>query len=222
MDIFEGFLPQILAGAWLTIQLAFCSLLLGLVFGVIGAIGQLSQHRTVRHIATALISAVRGVPELLVLFIIYFGGTVMVTFIMGHYTDVSSFASGVLGLALIFGAYASQVFRGAFLAVPLGQTEAAQALGLNRLQIFKHIQFPQAWRHALPGLGNLWLVLLKDTALVSLIGLADLMNKAQAATSATQKPFLFYLTAALIYLVLTSLSQGFMKKLHINANRHMA
>ncbi|MDF3054468.1 MAG: artQ [Gammaproteobacteria bacterium] len=220
--MFEGYLPQILAGAWLTMQLAFFSLLLGLVFGLIGAAGQFSRYRIIRRITILFITSICGMPELLVLFIIYFGGTALVTYLAGHYVDVSSFVSGVLGLALIFGAYASQVFRSAFLAVPFGQSEAAHALGLSRWQIFKNIQLPQAWRHALPGLGNLWLVLLKDTALVSLIGLADLMNKTQVAISTTQKPFLFYFTAALIYLVLTSFSQICMKKLNMGANRHLA
>jgi His/Glu/Gln/Arg/opine family amino acid ABC transporter permease subunit len=222
MDVFVSYLPQILQGAWLTIQLAFFALILGLILGLLGAAGQLSRNKVVHSIATSIISTIRGIPELLVLFIIYFGGTALVTSIVGHYVDISSFVSGVIGLAFIFGAYSSQVFRGAFLAVPAGQLQAARALGLSRRQTFKIIQLPQAWRHALPGLGNLWLVLLKDTALVSLIGLADIMNKAQLATSATNKPFLFYLTAAFIYLVLTSVSQIFLKKLHLNANKHLA
>jgi ABC-type arginine transport system permease subunit len=145
----------------------------------------------------------------------------LLTTVVGHYVNVSAFLAGTVGLALIFGSYASQVFRGAFLAIPLGQGEAARALGLNRRQVFAHILLPQAWRHALPGLSNLWLVLLKDTALVSLIGLADLMNKSQVAASTTHQPFVFFLTAALLYLIMTSISQGLLRKLTANASRHL-
>lgn len=221
MDVLYSYLPQILAGAWITIQVACCSLLLGLIFGLIGAMLESAKWRPLSYMATGLISIIRGLPELLVLFFIYFGGTIGLTALMGHYVNVSAFIAGVIGLALIFGSYASQVFRGAFLAIPIGQVEAARALGLNRYLIFRHIKMPQAWRHALPGLGNLWLVLLKDTALVSLIGLADLMNKSQVAASTTHQPFVFFLTAAALYLVMTSFSQQIMKKLSANAAKHL-
>ncbi len=222
MTLFHGFLPQLLQGAWVTIQVAICSLILGLVFGLIGASAESSKWRWLRYVAVAIISVIRGLPELLVLFFIYFGGTLLLTHVFNHYVDVSSFAAGVFALALIFGSYASQVFRGSFLAIPFSQIEAAQALGLKRWQIFHRIQLPQAWRHALPGLSNLWLVLLKDTALVSLIGLADLMNKSQVAASTTHRPFVFFLTAALIYLVFTSLSQLAMNKLSTKAAEHIS
>lgn len=221
MTLFSGYFPQILSGAWVTVQVACCSLVLGLILGLLGASLESSKWRWLRYTATSLISIIRGIPELLVLFFIYFGGTILLTSLAGHYVNVSAFLAGVVGLALIFGSYASQVFRGAFLAIPIGQIEAARALGLNRSLIFIHIQLPQAWRHALPGLSNLWLVLLKDTALVSLIGLADLMNKSQVAASTTHEPFVFFLTAAVLYLVMTSVSQWIMGKLSANATRHL-
>lgn len=221
MAIFSGYFPQILTGAWITIQVACCSLVLGLILGLLGASLESSKWRWLRYVATSLISIIRGIPELLVLFFIYFGGTILLTALAGHYVNVSAFLAGAVGLALIFGSYASQVFRGAFLAIPIGQVEAARALGLNRVLIFFHIQLPQAWRHALPGLSNLWLVLLKDTALVSLIGLADLMNKSQVAASTTHEPFVFFMTAAFLYLIMTSISQWIMGKLSANATRHL-
>lgn len=222
MTPFYGFLPQLLTGTWVTIQVALCSLILGLVFGLLGAGAESSKWRWLRYMAVSIISVIRGLPELLVLFFIYFGGTLLLTHVFHHYVDVSSFAAGVFALALIFGSYASQVFRGAFLAIPFGQIEAAQALGLSRWLIFHRIQLPQAWRHALPGLSNLWLVLLKDTALVSLIGLADLMNKSQVAASTTHKPFIFFMTAALLYLILTSVSQMIMNKFSAKASEHIS
>ncbi|MFT3741290.1 MAG: ABC transporter permease subunit [Gammaproteobacteria bacterium] len=221
MNLFQGYLPQLLTGAWITVQVACCSLLLGLLLGLLGASAEASRFRVIRYFATSVISVIRGLPELLVLFFIYFGGTLLLTSLMKHYVDVSAFWAGVVALGLLFGSYASQVFRAAFLAVPAGQIEAAKALGLKRWLIFSHIQLPQAWRHALPGLGNLWLVLLKDTALVSLIGLSDLMNKAQLASSSTRLPFTFFLTAAVFYLLLTSISQGIMRQLAQRATRHL-
>ncbi len=219
--MFDGYLLQILQGTWTTFQVAIGALLLGLLFGLLGALAESSRFRLIRYSATAIIATLRGVPELLILFFVYFGGTILLSSLLGHYVNISSFLAGVLGLAFIFGAYASQTFRGAFLAVPHGQVEAAKALGMGRWSIFKRIRLPQAWRHALPGLGNLWLVLLKDTALVSLIGLADLMNVSQIASSSTHKPFTFFLLAALIYLGLTSVSQQLLNRFNRNANRYV-
>jgi His/Glu/Gln/Arg/opine family amino acid ABC transporter permease subunit len=221
MDNLTGFFLQLAAGAWVTIQVAVCALLLGLVLGLLGAVGESSRCKFVRMAVTSLVSLCRGLPELLVIFLVYFSGTLLLNHLFHHYVDVPAFLSGVIALALIFGAYTSQVFRGAFLAIPAGQAEAARALGLGRGQIFFHIQLPQAWRIALPGLSNCWLVLLKDTALVSLIGLADLMNKAQLAASSTHKPFVFFLSVALWYLLMTSVSQSLLKKLNERANRHL-
>lgn len=221
MDNLTGFFLQLAAGAWITIQVAVCALLLGLVLGLLGAVGESSRCKFVRMAVTSLVSLCRGLPELLVIFLVYFSSTLLLSQVFHHYVDVPAFLSGVIALALIFGAYTSQVFRGAFLAIPAGQAEAARALGLGRGQIFFRIQLPQAWRVALPGLSNCWLVLLKDTALVSLIGLADLMNKAQLAASSTHKPFIFFLSVALWYLLMTSVSQSLLKKLNERANRHL-
>lgn len=216
-----GFLLQLLDGAWITIQVAVGALLLGLVLGLLGAAAEVSRHIGLRMIATTFISIIRGLPELLVIFAVYFGGTALLTMLVGHYVSVSAFVAGIVALGLLFGSYASQTFRGAFLAVPVSQAEAARALGLSRWQIFSHIQLPQAWRHALPGLSNLWLVLLKDTALISLIGLADLMNKAQTAASTTHQPFTFYFAAACFYVLVTSLSQVVLRKISRKANQHV-
>lgn len=221
-NVFYGFFLQLTNGAWTTLQVAVCALVLGLILGLIGAVAEFSRLPAVRFLTLGLISIIRGVPELVVIFFVYFGGTALLSALAGHYVSVSAFAAGVTALALLFGSYASQTFRGAFLAVPVGQTEAARALGLKHRQIFFHVQLPQAWRHALPGLGNLWLVLLKDTALVSLIGLADLMNKAQLASSSTHQPFTFFFVAALFYLFLTSVSQIFLTKINKKANLHLA
>lgn len=202
----NGFAEQLLIGAKLTICIGISSLILGLILGLIGATASLSKNKLISAIAFSLTSFIRGVPELIVLFAVYFGGTALLTKLFHHYVDINALFAGIIALALIFAAYASETLRGAFLAVPSGQVAAAKVLGLSKNQIFFRILLPQAWRHALPGLSNLWLVLLKDTALVSLIGLADLMNKAQLAASETSKPFTFYFIAGVFYLLITTLS----------------
>ncbi len=216
-----GFFLQLGHGAWVTLTLAFCALPIGLSLGLLGMLAENSRVRLLRWMSITLTSSIRGVPELLVIFLIYFGGTTLLATLAGKYVDFSAFTAGIIALGLLFGSYASQVFRGAFLAVPIGQTESGIALGFNHFQIFFHIQLPQAWRHALPGLGNLWLVLLKDTALVSLIGVADLMNRAQTAASTTHKAFTFYLTASALYLLITSVSQIILNKINHHANQYL-
>ena len=203
----QGFAGQLFAGTWITIKLAICAALASLLLGMLGAAGELTRHRALRWLTIAIVTILRGVPELLVIFLVYFGGMQLLSTITGHYVEIPSFTAGVVALGLVFGAYASQNFRSAFLAIPVGQIEAAQALGFNRWQTFWRIRLPQAWRYALPGLGNLWLVLLKDTSLVSLLGLVDLMTAAQNAVATTKQPFTFYLAAAGIYLFLTTVSQ---------------
>lgn len=217
----DGFLTQLLIGTWVTIKLACSALVLGLISGIIGMLGENSKITYLRYLCIGFIGLLRGLPELLVLFFIYFGSGYLLSKLLGRYIEVTSFTAGTIALGLIFGAYASQVFRGAFLTIPKGQYEAAQALGIHPAQIFWRILLPQAWRYALPGLGNLWFVLLKDTALVSLIGLADLMNNAQIAASSTQKPFTFFLATACIYLILTTLSQYIFDYLSRRSKQHL-
>ncbi|MGD9108478.1 MAG: ABC transporter permease subunit [Gammaproteobacteria bacterium] len=216
----HGFTIQLLIGAKLTVLVAIGALIFGLIFGFIGAAAKLCKNKFINLIAGAVTSVVKGFPELIVLFVIYFGGTFLLTKIFHHYVDLNALAAGIFALALIFGAYATETLKGAFLAVPKGQAAAAQILGLTKQQTFFHILLPQVWRHALPGLSNLWLVLLKDTALISLIGLADLMSKAQLAASETSEPFTFYCAAGLLYLIMTTLSYVVIKFLIKKVNKY--
>ena len=210
MDL-HGFGWQLGVGAWMTVRVALASLALGLALGMIGALVKLSGFRRARALAEAYTTVIRGVPELLILLLFFFGGTVLLSRLWGlfgpdAYVEVDAFSAGVVALSLVFGAYATEVFRGAILAVPKGQIEAAKAVGMSRVLLFRRIMLPQVWRFALPGLGNLWLVLLKDTSLVSVIGLDELMRKAYIAAGATREPFTFYLAAALVYLGFTVVS----------------
>ncbi len=209
----HGFGHLLLAGTWITIKLAVVSLCVGLVFGLIGASAKLSKFKALKAMATAYTTLVRGIPELLIVFAIYFGGSAMVMSIASlfgydEYIEIDPFMAGVAALSIAFGAYATEVFRMAILSIPVGQWESAQALGMSRSKTFFKIILPQVWRVALPGLGNLFQVLLKDTALVSVVGLQDVIRQATTAISATKEPFTFYLAAAVIYLILTAIATG--------------
>jgi His/Glu/Gln/Arg/opine family amino acid ABC transporter permease subunit len=196
----------LIAGAEMTLMVAAISLVFGAAIGLAGAGAKLSRWRLLRGAASAYTTIVRGVPELLLLLLFYFGGTVNLSRLAGRYVEVDGLSAGVFALSLVFGAYATEVFRGAILEVPRGQVEAARALGLRRLVIFRLVVMPQMWRIALPGLGNLWLVLLKDTSLISIVGLEELMRKSAIAAGVTRAPFIFYSAAALLYLAFTLVS----------------
>lgn len=204
----QGFGDQLLLGLWVTVQAAAGALVLGLVLGLCGALAKVYGGRVLRGIAETYTTIFRGLPEFLVVLIVYFAGAAVLTQVFGggEYVDFPPFVAGVIALASTFGAYATEVFRGALQAVPPGQVEAGKAIGLRRVTIFRRIVLPQVWRFALPGLGNLFLVLIKDTALVSLIGVDDLMRKADIARNATKDSFTMYAAAAVLYLALTAVA----------------
>lgn len=206
-----GYSLGLVEASWMTIQLAFVSLLVGLVLAVLFAGGEMSRRIVIKWPTTAFVTIVRGLPEILVVLFIYFGSTQVLFMITGDFIEVSPFLSGVVALSLIFASYASQTIRGALKAVSRGQREAASALGIPQSRAFFRVVLPQAVRHALPGLTNQWLVLLKDTALVSLIGVTDLLKQAQLTSAATHEAFTWYATAAAIYLIITLITQRAVK-----------
>jgi arginine transport system permease protein len=202
----------LLDAAWMTIGLALVSLVGGMVLALAFSAAELSQRCWLVWPVAMLTTLIRGLPELLVVLFIYFGSTQLLFLLTGEYVEFSPFACGVLALSLLFASYATQTLRAALNAVSAGQRLAALALGLSKPRIFFKIVLPQAWRYALPGLGNQWLVLLKDTALVSLIGVNEMMRQAQMAAASTYQPFTWYATAALIYLVISMLSEYGLKQ----------
>lgn len=209
----QGFGHLLLAGTWVTVKLAIVSLIVGLIFGLLGASAKLSDIKVLRWLATAYTTIVRGIPELLIVFAIYFGGSALVMAVASlfgydEYIEINPFMAGVAALSIAFGAYATEVFRMAIISIPKGQWESALAMGMTPSKTFFRIILPQVWRVALPGLGNLFQVLLKDTALVSVVGLQDIIRQATTAISATKEPFTFYLAAAFIYLILTAIATG--------------
>ena len=200
-------LSLLLDAAWMTLGLALASLVGGMVLALAFSAAELSKRSWLVWPVATLTTLIRGLPELLVVLFIYFGSTQVLFLITGEYVEFSPFACGVLALSLLFASYATQTLRAALNAVPPGQRLAALALGLGKGHIFFRIVLPQAWRHALPGLGNQWLVLLKDTALVSLIGVNEMMRQAQMASASTYEPFTWYAAAALIYLAISLVSE---------------
>lgn len=224
------------SAAGMTVGLALSALVVGLVLAMIFAAWESARWRPVAWLGTGLVTLFRGLPEILVVLFIYFGASQLMLLLSDGFTlnfglfqlpiqvnienfDVSPFLCGVIALAILYASYASQTLRGALRAVPQGQWESGQALGMKKAAIFFRLILPQMWRHALPGLGNQWLVLLKDTALVSLISVNDLMLQTRSIATRTQEPFNWFLIAAAIYLVITLLSQAVLRRIELRTTR---
>lgn len=212
----HGYFPLILEGMALTVALALLSLVMSIMLGMLGAVAKLSKSRLANTLALVYTTIIRGVPDLVLMTLIFFGGQILVNNIgdlLGwEYIDVNPFVAGVLTIGVIFGAYMTETFRGAILAVPRGEIEAGHAYGMAGPQAFFRITLPQMVRHALPGFGNNWLVLAKATALVSVIGLHDMVYNAGVAGGSTRQPFTFYLVVALLYLSITAVSDIGLRK----------
>lgn len=208
--LLEGFGPQILLGTLATIKLALWSLSIALLIGLLGASSKLSSSRLLRTLATGYTTLIRSVPDLVIMLLLFFSLQMLLNRITDGLeiaqVDIDPFLAGVVTLAFIYGAYFTETFRGAFQAVPAGQIEAALAYGMTRGQTFRKIMFAQMLRHALPGIGNNWQVLIKSTALVSIIGLTDVVKATQDAGKGSMQFFYFTLVGGLIYLAITSVS----------------
>lgn len=214
--LIQEWLPQLLKGAGITIGVGLTALVISIVFGIILALARLSKSRFLSNLALLYTTVIRGIPELLLILLIFYGGQQWLNmgvdalnkkgWISTRFIEISPFIAGSLTIGAIYAAYMAETFRGAILAVPQGQIEAASAYGLSSQRIFFRITFPQALRHALPGVGNNWMVMLKATALVSIISLQDIVRLAQGAAAATKHPFTFYLLTAVIFLLFTTIS----------------
>lgn len=223
----EGWGLALLEGAWVTISIALATLPFGLALGLAVALGKRSRSYPIRAIATLYTTIFRGVPELLTLYVIYFGIQILLQKLwaaLGFTSslEMSPFLAGMVALGVVLAAFSAEVWLGALNAIQKGQREAASALGLTRLQAFRLVVFPQLMRVALPGLGNNWMVLLKETSLVSVITLQDTMFIATRANVVTKEPFLFFGVAALIYLFFSVISTWGFDRLEARANRGYA
>lgn len=216
----------LLSGAGVTISIALATLPFGLALGLVIALMARSQSAAARWFATVYTTVFRGVPELLTLYIIYFGVQIVVQRMLESIGitgfSIHPFVAGMVALGIVLAAFSSEVWVGALNAIQKGQREAGAALGLSKAQIFRLIVFPQLIRVALPGLGNNWMVLLKETSLVSVITLQDIMFIAQRGSSNTKEPLLFFTAAALIYLFFSLISWWFFDRLERRSNRGQA
>ncbi len=216
MDKLAEYLPLLLQGLRMTLVLAISTLIVGLALGMALALAKMSPRRWLSRPVYAVTNFLRGIPEFLILLVIYFGGAQVLA---PWGLEVGPFAAGLTALGIVFGAYASETFRAAFQSVPKGQIEAGRAYGFSGWQCFRLIQLPQIWKVAIPGLGNLWQGAVKDTALVSIVGLDDLMRKANQATQATREPFTFYFAASVMFLAITLVSMAIIAGLERRARR---
>ncbi|CAM3992544.1 MULTISPECIES: histidine ABC transporter permease HisQ [Rahnella] len=207
-----GYSQVIIQGTLVTLELAISSVILALVIGLIGAGGKLSKNRIVSGLFGCYTTLIRGVPDLVLMLLIFYGLQIAlnsVTESLGMtQIDIDPMSAGIITLGFIYGAYFTETFRGAFMAVPRGQIEAATAYGFSGSQIFRRILFPAMMRFALPGIANNWQVILKATALVSLLGLNDVVKATQLAGKGTYQPFYFAIVAGVVYLIFTTLSNG--------------
>jgi polar amino acid transport system permease protein len=214
----EGWLDDIARGVFVTVALALCTLPVGLLIGFFIALGKQSQEPSIRLAANIYTTIFRGLPELLTLFLVYFGIQIGLNLLLAALgfagqIEVNSFVSGMLALGVVFSSFSSEVFLSAFQAIPKGQYEGGYAVGLHKGQTMRLIILPQLIRLALPGLSNLWLSLLKDTALVSAVGLSDILRQTNVASHVTKEAFLFYSLACLLYLALAIVSSFFIEKI---------
>lgn len=220
----QGYGWQLVEGLKMTVVVSVMAFGVSILLGLVGATAKLSRFRVARTIADTYTVVIRGVPELILLILFYFGVTMLLQDLVAAFgteerVDINPFLAGMLTIGFVYGAFATEVFRGAILAVPKGQIEAAKACGMNDFLILRRILLPQVWRFALPGLGNVWLVLMKATALMSVVNLDELARKSQIVANNTKQHFTVFLLTAFIYLGLTAVSMLGQHLLERRANR---
>ncbi|MCP4118986.1 MAG: ABC transporter permease [Desulfobacteraceae bacterium] len=224
MFTLQGYGPLLLKGAKLTIIVAAGAMVIAILLGLVAALCKLSKLKVPAMLAEIYTTVIRGIPELVLILLVYYGAPTLIQDLAAFfgkevYIEIKPMAAGILTIGFIYGAFATEVFRGAFIAVPKGQIEAARACGMGPVLTFRRILLPQMWRFAIPGLGNVWMVLIKATALVSVIQLPELMRNTDLAARNIHKPFTCYFAASLLYLAITILSMVFQQWAEKRANR---
>ena len=223
----KGWGLPLLQGAMFTLLVSIVGLMIGAAIGSLVAWAKLSRHFVFRRLGGIYSDILRGVPELLVVYFVYFGSSAALTFIgnslgVDGFIGVPSFAAGALAVGMLSGAYQGEVYRSAYLAIARGELEAASSVGMGPWLKFHRVIAPQVMRFAVPGLGNLWQAALKDSSLISVTGLTELMRVSQSAASSTHQPFVFYIAGAMLYLALTTLSNQIFEKFEISATRGLS
>ena len=219
-----GWGDEFLFATLMTLTVSILSMGLGLCLAIITVWAKLIKSNISRFIANFYTTVIRGVPELLVIYLIFFGGNAVVmniakVFGYNGYIELNALTIGTIAIAFISATYSSEVLRAAYLSISKGQIEAAKALGLNKISIFIKILVPQIIRYALPGIGNVWQITLKDTSLISVTGLVEIMRQSRIASNVEHSPLTFLVTAAFLYLFLTTFSGKFFKKLEVKFSK---
>ena len=219
-----GWGDELFFATLMTIAVSIAAMAIGFVFALIFTPLKLSKNKTLNVIGNCYTTIIRGVPELLVIYLLFFGGTGAVMYvgsIFGYdgYIEINAFITGALAIGIISGAYSTEVFRGAVLSIDKGQFEASQVLGIKKSIQFYKVILPQMLRLSIPNLSNVWQITLKDTSLISVTGLVEIMRQSYIAAGSTRDPLFFYSVAAVLYLVLTFLSMKIINKLEVRFNK---
>ena len=219
-----GWGDELFYATLMTIAVSVTAMLIGFIFALIFTPLKLSKNKLLNIISNSYTTVIRGVPELLVIYLFFFGGTGAVMFvasIFGYndYIEINAFITGAFAIGIISGAYSTEVFRGAVQSIDKGQFEAAQVLGLSKFAQFFKIILPQVLRLAIPNLSNVWQITLKDTSLISVTGLVEIMRQSYIAAGSTRDPLFFYSFAAVLYLLLTYLSMKLINRLEARYSR---
>ena len=219
-----GWGDELFYATLMTIAVSITAMLIGFLFALIFTPLKLSQNKFFNFIANSYTTIIRGVPELLVIYLFFFGGTGAVMFVASifgynEYIEINAFITGAFAIGIISGAYSTEVFRGAIQSIDKGQFEAANVLGLNKFGKFFKIILPQTLRLAIPNLSNVWQITLKDTSLISVTGLVEIMRQSYIAAGSTRDPLFFYSFAAVLYLLLTFVSMKLINRLEVKYSR---
>ncbi len=219
-----GWGDELFYATLMTIAVSITAMLIGFLFALIFTPLKLSQNKFLNFIANSYTTIIRGVPELLVIYLFFFGGTGAVMFVASifgynEYIEINAFITGAFAIGIISGAYSTEVFRGAIQSIDKGQFEAANVLGLNKFGKFFKIILPQTLRLAIPNLSNVWQITLKDTSLISVTGLVEIMRQSYIAAGSTRDPLFFYSFAAVLYLLLTFVSMKLINRLEVKYSR---
>ena len=220
----KGWGDELFAAFLMTIAVSITAMLIGILFSIIFTPLKLSNNKIFNFIANFYTTVIRGVPELLVIYLFFFGGTGAVMFVASifgynEYIEINAFITGSFAIGIISGAYSTEVFRGAIQSIDKGQFEASKVLGIKKHIQFYKVVLPQMLRLAIPNLSNVWQITLKDTSLISVTGLVEIMRQSYIAAGSTRDPLFFYSFAAVLYLLLTYVSMKLINKLEIKYGR---
>ena len=219
-----GWGDELFRATLMTIAVSITAMIIGFSFAAIFTPLKLSKYKSLNLVANIYTTVIRGVPELLVIYLFFFGGSGAIMFVASmfgynEYIEINAFLTGSFAIGIISGAYSTEVFRGAIQSIDKGQFEAAKVLGFSKFKQFYKIILPQMLRLAIPNLSNVWQITLKDTSLISVTGLVEIMRQSYIAAGSTRDPLFFYSFAAVLYLLLTFLSMKLINKLEVKYSR---